>query len=78
MRNTPLELATTAEIIDELLDRETFAGLIVCSKEENKGQAHGDFCIHSALHIEDATTVLEVVLSSLTQHKERGNDGSKT
>ncbi len=72
-----LELATTAEIINELVKRTTFGGIIIHSEEEDRGQAHKNFRLFTALNSEDSSTMLEVALDALAQQREQEHDGTQ-
>ncbi len=42
MQPTALELATTRQLLDELMRRKTFLGVVVHSEEEHKGPWRGE------------------------------------
>lgn len=64
-----LEIATTRQLIDELMARRTFVGIIVASNEEHltDGQVHNDFRVRTTVENEITRTILERVLESLPQ-----------
>ena len=42
MQPTVLELCSTRDLVDELMQRKTFLGVIVHSEQEHKGDWHGE------------------------------------
>lgn len=65
-----LELATTKEIISELLARKTFAGIIIVSPEQHlrEEQVHNCFDLFTAADVDTTIEILEHALTSIKQH----------
>jgi hypothetical protein len=72
MHDFPLELHSTTELIEELLRRKTFLGVIVHSEQELKGQWKGErtFKVHynSNLNAGQTCRLLDAVTQYLEQH----------
>jgi hypothetical protein len=68
-----LETCSTKDIIDELINRETFVGVIIYSNDEHKheNQSHQDFDLKTSFHKDDAEKLLEVGLGILKSRTER-------
>lgn len=62
-----LQLATTKEIVGELLGRKTFAGVVLVSPEEHRheGQIHNHFELFTAADTESTISILKNALESL-------------
>ena len=62
-----LELASTAELIEEIQKRSTFAGLIMWSPDEHRkdGQTHNDFSLFTSVDDEQTVKLLEIAMTSL-------------
>jgi hypothetical protein len=67
-----LELATTEELIAELLGRTTFAGLILYSPEAHKfnGQVHEGFKLLTPANEEDTIRLLEAAIEIVKQQSQ--------
>jgi hypothetical protein len=65
MEPTPLELYTTRELVEELMRRRTFLGVVVHSEQELKGEWQGErtFQVHfnSNLDAGQACRLLDTV-----------------
>lgn len=63
-----LELYSTQDLILELSNRTTFAGVIIYSKDANlkEDQVHSDFQIASPLENECVKVLLEKIIKELT------------
>jgi hypothetical protein len=65
MHAFPLELYTTTELIEELMRRQTFLGVVVHSEQELKGRWHGErtFKVHFNSNLEpgQASRLLDAV-----------------
>jgi hypothetical protein len=68
-----LETYDTKGIIDELMNRATFVGVIIYSNDEHKheNQNHQDFDLKTSFHNEDAAKLLEIGLGILKSRTER-------
>lgn len=66
-----LELATTEQLIGELMRRTTFAGIILYSPESHKfnGQMHQDFRLLTPADQEDTIRLLETAIETLRQNQ---------
>jgi hypothetical protein len=64
-----LELVPTKLLIEELIRRKTFAGMILCSPDQHlvPGQVHEHFDLFSRLDDVATAAVLEKALTSLSQ-----------
>jgi len=62
-----LELATNSELIEELMGRTTFAGLILFSQEEQRfdDQMHKEFKLLTKTTTEDTIALLEKALQAV-------------
>ncbi len=62
-----ISLATTEELIQELFNRKTFAGVLIYSSESHKfgGQHHKEFKLLTTTEIQSTQYLLEVGLDSL-------------
>ncbi len=62
-----LEFATTQELIDELMRRTTFAGLVLCSSKEHKNPNtfHDDLRLFTTADAESTLAILEKALASM-------------
>lgn len=65
MNPAPIELCTTSELIDELMRRQTFLGVVIHSEKELKGvwPGEGTFQIHfnSNLDVSQISQLLDAV-----------------
>jgi hypothetical protein len=68
-----LETCGTKDLIDELISRKTFVGVIIYSNNEHKheDQIHQDFDLKTSFQKEDAVKLLEVGLDILKSRTER-------
>lgn len=66
-----MQFATNQELIDELMKRQTFAGIIISSTEEhrNKEQTHNDFAVYSMACNEDTISILNKIVTELEATK---------
>jgi hypothetical protein len=75
MNPDPIELYTTAELIDELMNRRTFLGVVINSEKELKGEwpGEGTFQVHfnSNLDGSSASRLLEAVAQYMALHYDR-------
>jgi hypothetical protein len=64
-----MEFVPTATLIQELMRRNTFAGIIIYSPEQHlePGQVHNHFELCSALDEEGTRLILERTLASMLQ-----------
>lgn len=64
-----LELATSQQLIEELMGRHTFAGLVLFSPEEqiHDDQHHSEFRLVTKTTAEDTLTILERAVKALKQ-----------
>jgi hypothetical protein len=71
MEPSPLELYTTRELVEELMRRQTFLGVIVHAELELKGEWKGErtFQVHFNSNL-DATQACRL-LDTIAQHMER-------
>jgi hypothetical protein len=62
-----LETCGTKDLVDELMRRNTFVGVIIHSNSEHKrnDQIHRDFDLKTSLETEDAVKLLELGLDIL-------------
>jgi hypothetical protein len=62
-----LELASTKELIEELMSRSTFAGLVLCSEDEQRvpGQVHSNFRMYVNVTPDEALQILEKTVVAL-------------
>lgn len=67
MKSMSLEFYTTKELVDELMSRKTFGGLIVHSSTEirNKRAILKDFVLKSSFDLTTTTNLAEVTLAKL-------------
>jgi hypothetical protein len=65
MNPVPIELCTTAELVNELMNRKTFLGVVIHSEKELKGEwpGEGTFQVHfnSNLDAGQASRLLDAV-----------------
>jgi len=66
-----LEFSTNKELIEELIKRNTFAGLILCSESEQKfsGQVHEDFRLYTTGDESATLKMLEKTVYALKETK---------
>lgn len=66
-----MQFATNKELIGELMQRQTFAGIIISSTEEHKTneQTHNDFAVYSAACNEDTISILSKIITELKATK---------
>lgn len=66
-----LEFATTQELIDELMKRTTFAGLVLCSSTEHKHdrQVHSDLRLYTTADEESTVQILERAITSIQRRR---------
>jgi hypothetical protein len=71
MQPSPIELFTTAELVDELMRRQTFLGVVVHSEEELKGAWKGErtFKVRFNSNL-DATQTCRL-LETVAEHMQR-------
>ena len=64
---TELDLVTTRDLINELVRRSTFAGVVIRSKDlhTQEGQVHSDFEVSTSLEPETTIELLEKVTELL-------------
>ena len=64
-----LEFATTQELLEELMNRETFVGMIIHSEDENKSQSqvHENFRFYTTSDIQSTIVMLNTAIESLKQ-----------
>ena len=64
-----LEFASTPDLIKELMNRQTFVGLIICSEDENKHdtQCHEKFKFYSTSDIESTLAMLRIAVQMLKE-----------
>ena len=62
-----LEFATTTELIEELMGRDTFVGLVLSSEDEQKfeGQMHDKFKMYATGNVESTIQMLQVAVDIL-------------
>lgn len=62
-----IELASTQELIEELMRRSTFVGIILCSPHQhvNDNQIHSHFDVFSRVHNDDTIRILGKTLETL-------------
>jgi hypothetical protein len=62
-----MELATNVELIGELMQRQTFAGIIISSTDEhrNSEQTHNEFQVYTAACPEDTVAILKKIISEM-------------
>lgn len=67
-----LELATTEELLAELMGRQTFAGLVLYSPEAHKfdGQMHEGFKLLTPANEEDTIRLLESAIEIVKQQSQ--------
>jgi hypothetical protein len=74
MNPSELELYTTRELVDELMRRKTFLGVVVHSEEELKGEWSGErtFQVHFNHNLDagQATRLLDTVADYMEHHLE--------
>lgn len=72
MNPAPIELYTTTELIDELMRRKTFLGVVIHSEEELRGEwpGEGTFQVHfnSNLDPGQASCLLDAVAQYMALH----------
>lgn len=70
-----IELFTTKELINELVSRNTFVGVLIYSTDEHKlcSQFHNDFILHGLESDEETIHLLEIGLDSI-KRKMEGTD----
>jgi len=73
MQPTDLELVSTKELLDELLRRKTFLGVVVHSEQELKGKEWGGeriFKVHfnANMDVGQACRLLETVADYMDRH----------
>ena len=74
MEPSALELFTTRELVDELMRRRTFLGVVIHSEEELKGEWEGErtFQVHfnDNLSSGQATRLLEAIAEYMEEHQD--------
>jgi hypothetical protein len=62
-----LEFTTTDDLIQELIKRKTFVGLILHSESEQRfaGQIHNDFRLYTTVQMEETLQMLENTVHEL-------------
>jgi hypothetical protein len=74
MEPSALELYTTRELVDELMRRRTFLGVVIHSEKELKGEWEGErtFQVHfnDNLDAGQATRLLEAVAEYMEEHQD--------
>jgi hypothetical protein len=72
MNPAPIELYTTKELVNELMNRRTFLGVVIHSEKELKGEwpGEGTFQVHfnSNLDTGQASRLLDAVAQYMTLH----------
>jgi hypothetical protein len=71
MQPSPIEFFTTAELVDELMRRQTFLGVVVHSEEELKGTWKGErtFKVRFNSNLDAAQTCR--LLETVAEHMQR-------
>jgi hypothetical protein len=76
MNPAPIELHTTKELVDELMRRRTFLGVVIHSEKELKGEwpGEGTFQVHfnSNLDATQACRLLDAVAQFMSLHYNQG------
>jgi hypothetical protein len=74
MEPSALELFSTCELVDELMRRRTFLGVVIHSEEELKGEWKGErtFQVHfnENLNAGQATRLLEAIVDYMEEHQD--------
>jgi hypothetical protein len=77
MNPVPIELCTTAELVGELMSRNTFLGVVIHSEKELKGEwpGEGTFQVHfnSNLDTGQASRLLDAVAQYMSLHYNTGD-----
>lgn len=62
-----LEFATNKELVGELMNRQTFAGIVIFSQDEHRqnAQTHNHFYLYTVVCPEDTVDILKMILSEL-------------
>jgi hypothetical protein len=72
MNPAPIEYYTTAELVDELMRRRTFLGVVIHSEEELRGEwpGEGTFQVHfnNNLDHSQASRLLDAVAQYMSLH----------
>ena len=64
-----LEFASNEQLIKELMKRQTFAGVVVCSRKERKDrEVHDNWDVYSCLNVEQTKLILEHALEQTITH----------
>jgi hypothetical protein len=75
MNPDPIELYTTEELIDELMNRRTFLGVVINSEKELKGDwpGEGTFQVHFNSNLDgcSASRLLEAVAQYMSLHYDK-------
>ena len=74
---TSLELATTAELIEELVQRQTFLGVVINSEIRSDGwRGKQYFAIHCSQHLnkEETGRLLEIIANYIEEDVEKDVD----
>jgi len=65
-----LDFATNQELVNELINRTTFAGIVVCSRKERKSdEVHDNWNVYSSLNVEQTKLILENALEQTTSNE---------
>jgi hypothetical protein len=76
MNPAPIELFTTKELVNELMNRRTFLGVVIHSEKELKGEwpGEGTFQVHfnSNLDTGQAARLLDAVAQYMSMHYNKG------
>jgi hypothetical protein len=76
MNPAPIELYTTKELVNELMNRRTFLGVVIHSEKELKGEwpGEGTFQVHfnSNLDTGQAYRLLDAVAQYMSLHYNKG------
>lgn len=67
-----LEFATNQELVEELMKRTTFAGVVVCSRKQHKDrEVHDNWDVYSSLNLEQTRMILGDALEQTASHGEK-------
>jgi hypothetical protein len=76
MNPAPIELYTTKELVNELMRRQTFLGIVIHSEQELKGEwpGEGTFQVHFNSNLDNgqACRLLDAVAQYMTLHYNNG------
>jgi hypothetical protein len=76
MNPAPIEFYTTAELVDELMRRRTFLGVVIHSEQELRGEwpGEGTFQVHFNNNLDhtQASRLLDAVAQYMSLHHNNG------